>query len=326
MIPPSAMASDIAETAVARWAASTRVCRTADRSGQLDAVREVVQREAGSRHDQDVGPGHHRERGGAEDEEQHAGRPRGAPQQPAHRGRRHGPDGRRAERDRQDDAVHRRAVVPPAGEVGEPHRPEQLAHHQAGAAHRGQQQHQAHRPVGDRQPHRLGHRAGQGPRTRDQRRADGALARRPLLGEQAHDRGDEDEVEDGRPDVGDRERLAAEVAEQTGEESTEDRADREARAVRAPSASPARARRRPRGRCGAPCRRTRPRPAPSRAPARDRARRCRRRTRRTSSPSRRAGTPRCAARPRPPRRDGGRARRPARPWAAPARRPGRRGG
>ncbi|CAA9356459.1 MAG: hypothetical protein AVDCRST_MAG16-2663 [uncultured Frankineae bacterium] len=34
-MPPSAIASDIADTAVARWAAVTRLCRIVDSSGQV---------------------------------------------------------------------------------------------------------------------------------------------------------------------------------------------------------------------------------------------------------------------------------------------------
>ena len=56
----------------------------------------------------------------------------------------------------QHGAVDRRAAVRPARQVGEADRPEQLAGHQPDAADRGQQEHQPHRPVGDRQPHRSG--------------------------------------------------------------------------------------------------------------------------------------------------------------------------
>ena len=75
------------------------------------------------------------------------------------------------EGDRQDDAVHRGAVVRAAGQGGEPHRPEQLAAHQPHAADRGQQQHQPHRPVGDRQPDRPGDGRRHLPGPRDERSA-----------------------------------------------------------------------------------------------------------------------------------------------------------
>ena len=94
-------------------------------------MRQVVDGEAGTGDDQHVGPGHHGQRGGAEAKSSaHVARvePRSSRRSA---GVAIAPD-RRTRRTRcaRTVAVHRRAVVPAAGELGEPHRPEQLADHQ----------------------------------------------------------------------------------------------------------------------------------------------------------------------------------------------------